>query len=67
MSNMSYCRYQNTLADLCDCLNDMSLPSDASAEEIKARLQLIGICCDLALAYGFEIDRNITEDICFNA
>lgn len=43
MSNMSYCRFRNTLEDLRDChahMNDKSL----SDEEYKARKQLIELC-----------------------
>ena len=63
MGNMSYCRFENTLGDLHDCYNNMSEHlEDKSAQEIKARRFLIQLCCDIALAYGDEVDRNITAD-----
>lgn len=43
MSNMSYCRFQNTLSDLIDCeenLDDM----DLSEDEERARKRLIKVC-----------------------
>jgi len=40
---MSYCRFQNTLADLEDCYENIS-DDDLSEEEDKARERLIEIC-----------------------
>ena len=56
MSNMSYCRFQNTLSDLRDCedaLDDMEDPQEElSREEFRAFQALIQICIDLAATYG---------------
>ena len=41
MSNMSYCRFQNTLNDLRDCSDNWEVSSLAEA---KARLKLYEIC-----------------------
>ncbi len=46
MSNMSYCRFQNTLADLRDC-HDHIYDDDLSEDEERARKRLIKICCDI--------------------
>jgi len=46
MSNMSYCRFQNTLQDLRDCLEHIS-DKDVSEEEEKARARLINVCRDI--------------------
>jgi len=43
MSNMGYCRFQNTLKDLEDCYYFMDDP-ELSIEEKKARKHLIKIC-----------------------
>lgn len=43
MSNMSYCRFQNTLSDLQDCDEHLS-DVDLSKEEHNARQQLIELC-----------------------
>jgi hypothetical protein len=49
MSNMSYCRFQNTLADLRDCeeaLNERGNLDDLdlSEGELKAARRLIALC-----------------------
>lgn len=43
MANMSYCRFQNTLLDLKDCLWHLQ-DNDLSQEEQDARTVLIQIC-----------------------
>ena len=40
MSNMSYCRFRNTLADLRDCEDSIYEPADNRDEE-RARLQML--------------------------
>lgn len=47
MSNMSYCRFQNTLGDLRDCYDNL-FDSDLSEEEARARRELINLCRDIA-------------------
>ena len=52
MSNMSYCRFQNTLHDLKDCLDalcdiDGNL-SELSKEEARAADRLIIVCEEIA-------------------
>ena len=47
MSNMSYCRFRNTLADLRDCQDNMD-DDDLSHEEKHAKEQLIALCLDIA-------------------
>ena len=46
MSNMSYCRFQNTLRDLEDCLEHIE--DDVSKDEQAARAELIRICAEIA-------------------
>lgn len=51
MTNMNYCRFQNTLQDLRDChevMFDENEIEDLSSEEARARQQLIKVCCDIA-------------------
>ena len=43
MSNMSYCRFWNTLNDLSDCSDHIS-DNDLSLEEERAREALIELC-----------------------
>ncbi len=47
MSNMSYCRFQNTLNDLWDCKDH--LDEDLSDDEERARKRLIELCREIAL------------------
>ena len=51
MANMGYCRFQNTLADLRDCMEAMDDP-DISADESRARQRLIALCTEIAEDYG---------------
>lgn len=58
MSNMSYCRFSNTVNDLYDCFDNMDEQTDELSDgERKARLELIQICCDICNNNGYEINR----------
>lgn len=46
MSNMSYCRFKNTLNDLRDCQEHFD-DQDLSKEEHKARIRIYEICKDI--------------------
>ena len=50
MPNMSYCRFENTLRDLEDCLENMD-DKELSEYEEKARKRLIELCADIAEDY----------------
>ena len=52
MSNMSYCRFQNTVGDLDDCCDHMD--DELSEEEQQARKRLIELCCRIASDYDEE-------------
>lgn len=54
--NMSYCRFQNTLADLRDCREHMEDTDDLSDDERKARKRLIAVCVAIAQDYGDNED-----------
>jgi hypothetical protein len=45
MGNMSYCRFQNTLADLRDCAEHFD--EAAGPEEKIARNRLVQVCRDI--------------------
>lgn len=56
MTNMSYCKFRNTLPDLRDCADalfdsDGDL-SDLSEEEQRAARALIRLCCEIADDFG---------------
>lgn len=59
MSNMSYCRFTNTVRDLHDC-ND-NIEENMSEAENKSRLQLIKLCVEIALNYGDEVNLEVEE------
>lgn len=46
MSNMAYCRFQNTLADLEDCQDNFYRVE--SVEEAQAAIDLYRLCCTIA-------------------
>ena len=52
MSNMSYCRFQNTLKDLRDCVDALEEIGDnlaeLSKEEARAATELIAICQEIS-------------------
>ena len=50
MSNLSYCRFQNTLEDLRDCEENIDM-RNLSYDENIARIDLIKICKDIARHY----------------
>lgn len=54
MSNMSYCRFENTLKDLEDCLNALTDP--VSAREHKFRRQLVEIARELVDTYDGALE-----------
>ncbi len=47
MSNMAYCRFQNTVPDLEDCYEHL-YDDDLSNEEERARNKLIEVCQQIA-------------------
>lgn len=53
MSNMSHCRFHNTLGDLRDCEDHIS-DDDLSAAEHKARLALIRLCMRIVDDYTLD-------------
>ena len=55
MSNMSYCRFQNTLQDLRDCYNHME-SDNLSREEFEARKRMIKLCMEIIDEYGDLVD-----------
>ena len=60
MTNMSYCRFQNTLGDLQDCYDNMDElgPIEDAGEterrEIRCRKRLVALCKRIADDYHEE-------------
>ena len=46
MSNISYCRFENTSHDLQDCLEHIN-DNDLSEEENESRIKLTKICKEI--------------------
>lgn len=46
MANMGYCRFENTLSDLQDCLDYMN--DNLSGSEARARRDLLALCQEIA-------------------
>jgi len=63
MSNMSYCRFGNTLIDLRDCLEHIN--DELDYPEAKARRSLVEICQDILIELDADVDSP-TDEIYFN-
>lgn len=48
MSNMSYCRFENTANDLEDCRDHIHDTEDMSEYEADGRRRLIALCKEIA-------------------
>ena len=61
MSNMTYCRFQNTLLDLRDCKGYL-FDDDLSEDEKHAREQLIELCEEIIqIVEGDEDIQNFVQ------
>jgi hypothetical protein len=54
MSNMSYCRFGNTLSDLLDCNNNLFNKLEKGSDEEHKRLRLIECCWDIVNKIGLD-------------
>ena len=58
MSNMSYCRFRNTLTDLYDCYEHWDENDDGELslkkEEVAARRRLLKLCQQIVSDYAEE-------------
>lgn len=61
MSNMSYCRFQNTLQDLKDC-NEHLCDRNLSDAEKKARKRLVEICEEIVGGYCESFDEDDDDE-----
>ena len=60
MSNMSYCRMENTLRDMRDCENH--LDDELGGSEFKARKKLVELCRAVAESFeGVDLDEQFTD------
>lgn len=64
MSNMSYCRFRNTVGDLSDCADNIY--DVLSEDEARARKQLIKLCFQIIQDFitdDLELDENAVNDL----
>lgn len=52
MSNLSYCRFENTVGDLQDCCDAWEDSDDLSQSEERSRKRLLQLCQDIVAEYG---------------
>ena len=48
---MSYCRFENTVNDMMDCINNMDISESASTYEKRARKTFVELCAQVAEQY----------------
>jgi hypothetical protein len=53
MSNMSYCRMENTYNDLVDCFDNWE--ETESKSELKYRAKLLGLCREIVDSYEDDV------------
>jgi hypothetical protein len=56
MSNMSYCRFENTARDLRDCASHIG--DDLDGDESRARLWIVELCKEILDNVGIEVDSH---------
>jgi hypothetical protein len=56
MSNMSYCRFQNTLKDLHACYDALCEDTKLSKEEWEAARKLLTLCAKMQEEFSEGID-----------
>ena len=64
MSNMSYCRFQNTLSDLRDCSNHID--DKVSEDESEARATLIRLAHSIIVPFldeDVDLDEEAIKDL----
>ena len=54
--NMSYCRFENTVNDMMDCINNMELDEHASDYEKHARKRFVELCAQVVKDHGEELE-----------
>ena len=55
--NMHYCRFENTVNDMIDCIEDMDISEMASKQEKEARKKFVELCVQVAEDYGHEVKK----------
>ena len=55
---MSYCRFENTVNDMIDCINNMEIDEYASEYEKRARKRFVELCAQVAKDYSDELEED---------
>ena len=53
---MGYCRFEKTVNDMIDCINNMELDEHASDYEKRARKRFVELCAKVVKEYGKELE-----------
>ena len=64
MSNMSYCRYSNTISDMQDCVDEWR-EGVANKDEARARKEMVAIAEEIIALY--RDDREMVDGLKLNA
>jgi hypothetical protein len=62
MSNMSYCRFQNTVRDLADCQEALDECEVLSKDELSARHELVQMCAEIVARHGAPEEKQLVAD-----
>ena len=57
MSNMSYCRFENTYNDLKDCEEALAYIGEISESETKYKNKLIDLCKEISENFTVDYDK----------
>ena len=61
MSNMSYCRFENTYRDLNDCYNNIN--GKLSNSEHEYRKRMVELCQSIIDEYDEDLDEDVLNDV----
>jgi len=62
MSNMSYCRFENTLSDLQDCYNNWEGDDYLLDREAHARSAMLRLCQQIVTEFGDGDELDVRDD-----
>lgn len=65
MANMSYCRFENTIGDLRDCVEAIDTGDCLSEREAKFAKKMVQVCKDFLKAVkenGIHADEDDSDD-----
>ena len=60
MANMSYCRFENTVADVLDCIDNWNRVESDSEKE--CRKELVNLAKQIVEDYGDDVEETDEDD-----